>query len=280
MIGDRRVTLARAELATSAVEGLIPAETYAEPSAMQVVAPTAWINGAPAAGSEHVNQLLFGERFDVLATDGDFAWGQARRDGYVGFVERSRLDGEAVAPSHWLAVRCSFAFAEPSVRAAPFGPLSMNALLTIAEAEGAFVRIAGAGWIAASHVEPIGVFRDDPAAVAEAFVGAAYLWGGREAAGLDCSGLIQQALQACGVAAPRDTDQQAGLGVGLAAAELRRGDLVVWKGHIGIMLDTERLLHANAHHMAVASEPLAEAVGRIAAAGHGEPIAYRRPLPG
>ncbi len=274
------MTLARPDLAANALEGVARADAYAETSAMRVAAPSAWISAAPTAGAEHVDQLLFGERFDVLATDGDFAWGQARRDGYVGFVERRLLGDNLETPSHWLAVRCSFAFAEPSVRATPFGPLSMNALLTVAETEGAFVRIPGAGWVAASHVEAIGVFRDDPASIAEAFAGAAYLWGGREADGLDCSGLIQQALQACGLAAPRDTDQQATLGIGLAAAKLRRGDLVAWKGHIGIMLDAECLLHANAHHMAVASEPLAEAVGRIAAAGHGQPIAYRRPLLG
>jgi hypothetical protein len=57
---------------------------------------------------------------------------------------------------------------------------------------------------------------------------------------------------------------------------LARGDLVCWRGHIGVMLDEARLLHANAHHMAVAIEPLADAIARIAAGPTGEPTAYRR----
>jgi cell wall-associated NlpC family hydrolase len=116
------------------------------------------------------------------------------------------------------------------------------------------------------------VFAGDPAAVALSFLGAPYQWGGRESLGLDCSGLVQQALYACGQACPRDSDMQAALGQAVERGALRRGDLVFWKGHVGMMLDGERLLHANAFHMQVQVEPLAQAIARI-----GEPTAYRRP---
>ena len=119
-------------------------------------------------------------------------------------------------------------------------------------------------------------FVPDPVAVAERFVGAPYLWGGRESLGLDCSGLVQQALFACGHACPRDSDQQQALGRAVDGGALQRGDLVFWKGHVGLMVDGERLLHANGHHMMTVIEPLAGAVARIAAAGVGEPTAYRR----
>ena len=112
---------------------------------------------------------------------------------------------------------------------------------------------------------------DDPGAAALIHLGAPYLWGGRDSAGLDCSGLIQQALFACGVACPRDSDQQQALGVPAELDALRRGDLVFWPGHVGMMLDGERLIHANAHFMAVTVEPLADARARI-----GEPKACRR----
>ncbi len=108
------------------------------------------------------------------------------------------------------------------------------------------------------------------------FLGAPYLWGGRDSLGLDCSGLVQQALYAVGAACPRDTDQQALLGESVPRSELARGDLVFWRGHVGMMLDETRLIHANAHHMAVAIEPLSAAVARIAGKGGGEPTAMRR----
>jgi cell wall-associated NlpC family hydrolase len=273
---DPRVTLARTDLAASGLQGVVRAARFVAPRPMTVSSPSAWMWQTPERSAEHVNQLLFGELFDALETHGEFVWGQARRDGYVGFVETGVLHAVSPAATHWVAVRSTFAFSEPAVRAPPFGPLSMNALVAVEESQGAFLRAQGAGWIAASHLRPIGSFATDPAGVAEQFLGAPYLWGGRDAAGLDCSGLIQLAFQACGKAAPRDADQQAALGFEIDPKDLRRGDLVAWRGHVGIMLDEARLLHANAHHMAVAVERLAEGMERIALAGHGQPTAYRR----
>jgi cell wall-associated NlpC family hydrolase len=120
-------------------------------------------------------------------------------------------------------------------------------------------------------------FETDAASVAEQFLHAPYLWGGRESLGLDCSGLVQQALMACGRACPRDTDQQEAAFEAIARGDLSRGDLVFWKGHVAMMVDAARIIHANAHHMAVAVEPLDGAIARVIEAGGGEPTGYRRP---
>ncbi len=276
MTGDPRVTLARPDLATAALEGVVRAAHFEAPTPSRVIAPCAPLRAQADARAEQVNQLLFGETFDILEPSGDFVWGQARRDGYVGFVERRTLSTELLAPTHWVKAVRAFAFAEPSIKAPASGPLSLNALVTVVEDAEAFVRAQGIGWIARPHLAPIGEVLDDPAAVAETFIGAPYLWGGRDGLGVDCSGLVQQALWACGRACPRDADQQAALGEGVDREMLRRGDLVFWAGHVGMMLDARRLIHANAHHMAVAIEPLAGAVSRIEAAGAGAPTAFRR----
>ncbi|HEV7383963.1 MAG TPA: NlpC/P60 family protein, partial [Phenylobacterium sp.] len=178
--------------------------------------------------------------------------------------------------THRVGALRTYAFAAPSIKTQATGPYSMNALVAVEAREGRLAKVSGAGWVAAEHLTPIGTFETDMAGVAERFLGAPYLWGGRESLGLDCSGLVQAALFACGHACPRDTDQQAELGREIAREDFGRGDLVFWNGHVAIALDEARVVHANGFHMMVAVEPLETAIARIDAAGVGRPTTYRR----
>lgn len=276
MIHDPRLTLARSDLASAGLEGLIGAGRFQDPKLTRLIIPSAAVRVAPSFDAEQVDQLLFGELFEALDWVNGFAWGQAARDGYVGWVEAAALSARPLEPTHRVTVLRTFAFAEPSIKSPARGPFSLNALVAVTEGKGPLVRAEGAGWIARAHLAEIGAAFDDPASVAERFLGTPYLWGGRDSLGVDCSGLVQQALYASGRACPRDSDLQARLGAPAAPETLGRGDLVFWRGHVGMMLDAERLLHANAHHMAVAVEPLAQSARRIAGAGGGDPTGYRR----
>jgi cell wall-associated NlpC family hydrolase len=267
---DPRVTLARPDLADAALEGLVRAERFALTTAQRCIVPAAAVRRAPDAAAEQLDQLLFGEGFAVLETEGGWAWGQASRDGYVGYVETAALAAGALASTHRVSALRAYGFSQADIKSAPRALLSRNALVSVTAEEGRFYLAQDAGWFAREQLEPVGRFETDPAAVAETYLGAPYQWGGRESLGLDCSGLVQQALYACGRACPRDSDMQAALGAPVAGV-LERGDLVFWRGHVGIMLDAERLLHANAFHMQVQVEPLVEAIARI-----GEPAALRR----
>lgn len=264
------------DLASRALEGVVAAPAYVDPIPMRLIAPAAGVYAAPDLASEQQDQVLFGEVFDVLGEEAGFCWGQARRDGYVGYVAKAALGAPGEPATHRVSAIRTYAFAEPSIKARAAGPYSLNSLVTVEATEGRFLNCAGAGWIVAEHLSPIGVFETDAMTVAEKFLGAAYLWGGRESPGLDCSGLVQQALLACGRACPRDADQQQQMGYAVEPQDLARGDLIFWRGHVAMMLDETRILHANAHHMATAIEPLAEAIARIAASSTGEPVAYRR----
>ncbi len=273
---DARVTPLRDGIAARSLEGVAPAEIYLDPRPMSCVVPAAAVRRAPDANAEQMDQLLFGERFEVLEEEGAFRFGQAGRDGYMGFVEAAALAPAATLPTHRVAAIRTYAFAEPSIKSRAIGPYSINCLVTVEAVEGRLARVAGAGWMTAGHLAPIGTVEADPVDIAERFLGAPYLWGGRESLGLDCSGLVQQALFACGRACPRDTDQQQALGAAIEQAAFGRGDLVFWKGHVAIGYGEGRILHANGHHMATVIEPLDGAIARIEAAGYGPPTAFRR----
>lgn len=274
MSRDLRLTLARPDLASLALEGSVRATRFEATKTMRLVIPAAAVRAAPSVDAEQLDQLLFGELFEVLEIEDGFAWGQAARDGYVGWVEAGGLSARPLEPTHRVTALRSFSYLEPSIKAPSRGPFSLNALVTATETSGALTRIEGGGWMPSAHLSPIGAAFVDPIKIAERFVGTPYLWGGRDSVGIDCSGLVQQAFYAAGLACPRDTDLQAVMGA--PVERTARGDLVFWRGHVGLMLDNARLLHANAHHMAVAVEPLAEAVARISANGGGEPTAHRR----
>lgn len=278
---DPRLTLALPHKATAGLEGIVSAPLYEDAVAMQASAPVLAVRKAPEPDAEQLTQLLFGEDFAVLETAGDYAFGQSGRDGYVGWADHAGLSAPPLEPTHRITALRSYAFSEPRLKSAPVGLYALNALVTIEAEAGPWRRAARAGWFYADHLAPVGErFETDPAGVALRFLNAPYQWGGRESLGLDCSGLVQQALHACGLACPRDSDMQRALGVAIDPGPgldgLRRNDLVFWRGHVGIMLDAETLLHANAHHMAVTAEPLAPAMMRIEEAGSGPPVAFRR----
>ena len=272
-MADPRLTLMRDGIAARSLEGLVPASRYLDTSVHQAAVPVTALRRAPSLAAEQLDQLLFGEVFEVLDTADGWAFGQARRDGYVGYVRASDLSGVSSSPTHSVRALRTYGYSEPSIKAAPVGLYSMNALISVEDRDGRFLKSSG-GWFIEEHLAPLDQPAADFVAVAERFVGTPYYWGGRESLGLDCSGLVQQALYAAGWTCPRDSDLQAAMGEPVET--LRRGDLVFWRGHVAIMISDTEIIHANAFYMAVVIEPLAEAIARTISRGGGEPTGYRR----
>ena len=240
---------------------------------MEVVEPQAPLRREPRPDAPLDTEALKGERVTIYDMNAEgFAWGQLAADQYVGWLPSNALAPMGAAPTHKVAALRTFAFPGPSIKLPPIEALPLGATLAVARIADRMAVTPSGAYLPAAHLRPIGEYEQDFVAVAERFLGVPYLWGGKTALGLDCSGLLQVSLAACGVACPRDSDmQEAALGMSVASnankTDFKRGDLVFWKGHVAIVRDETKLLHANAFHMAVAIDPIAEAIARIRATG-------------
>jgi cell wall-associated NlpC family hydrolase len=277
---DPRLTPARPDLAAKHLEGKVHAARFVEGEAFDVTEAIAPVRRAPAPDAELMTQALKGERVTIYDRNGEgWAWGQLEADGYVGWLPESALAKPAAAATHKVTALWALAFPGPSIKLPPSHSLPMEARITVAREDGPFAITTEGLYLPRQHLGTLDAKAPDFVAVAERFVGTPYLWGGKSSLGIDCSGLVQLSLGAAGITSPRDSDmQQASLGRLLDLAEaqnLRRGDLLFWKGHVAIARDTETIVHANAHHMATVTENIAEAIARIKAAGS-ELVAVKR----
>ncbi|TWB41763.1 C40 family peptidase [Nitrospirillum pindoramense] len=270
---DPRVNPYRSDLASAHLYGKVTADRYVDGVPCQVRAGYVSLKEEPTFTARQSSQLLFGEVFTVFEEKDGWVWGQNATDGYVGYLQLEALDDELAEPTHKLTALRSFFHPEPDLKTPPLDMISLGAPLCVVEEADGFAGVAGGGWVPLVHVAEIGAVTADPVETALRLLGTPYLWGGRTSVGIDCSGLIQLALDAAGLPCPRDSDQQqVALGTLVSADGVghayQRGDLVFFPGHVGIMADETHLVHANAHHMATVREPLADVLAR-AAAGKG-----------
>ena len=269
---DPRRHAYREDLAAETLRDQVSVPRYVAGEVRQVVHSATPLRGHPDARASWTSEALFGELVTVYDERDGWAWVQLAGDDYVGYLRSGALSPQVKAPTHKVRALGTFLYPSAEVKAPPWLPLSMTATLSVVETGATFAKLADGSFVPTRHIAEFGWHASDFVAVAERFMGTPYLWGGKTRQGLDCSGLLQVAMQAAGLECPRDSDmQQADLGRDVPIRAdldgLERGDLVFWHGHIGIMTDGFLLLHANAHHMAVAVEPLGAAVDRITRAG-------------
>jgi cell wall-associated NlpC family hydrolase len=269
---DPRRHAIRRDLAAAHLEGQVSAPRYVQGSRRQISRAAVPLRRKPTPSAGLDTEALYGEIASLYDEHNGWAWIQLERDGYVGYVPSDALTTAIREETHRVRAIGTFLYPEPDIKAPPIMHLSLNAGLAISEVGEKLSRTAGGAYVVTRHIAEKGRFARDFVDVAEQLVGTPYLWGGKTRVGLDCSGLVQVSLEAAGVPCPRDSDmQQAELGADVLIPDslegLQRGDLVFWRGHVGIMSDGVMVLHANAHHMVVSIETLPEVVARSRRAG-------------
>jgi cell wall-associated NlpC family hydrolase len=278
---DRRLHIFRADLADERLKGQVEATLFVGGTPAQVKVPVIGLRPKPDMTTGIDTELLLGETLHVFEKAEGWAWVQADADGYAGYVPETAI-GEVVAATHRIIVPRTFIYPEAELRKPPVASLSMGSCVTfVGEAETRGTRYLltakGEGVIAAHCLAIDQPPTTDYVSIALRFLETPYLWGGRSGFGIDCSGLVQLAMAMTGKPVLRDTDMQfKSIGVPIDRQDVRRGDLVFWKGHVGIMEDEATLLHANGHTMNVSRENLEEAIKRIGWL-YEMPTGYRRP---
>jgi cell wall-associated NlpC family hydrolase len=266
---DPRTNAYRPDRAAAHLRGQVEAAQFVDGVDYEVIEPIADLRRVPSPAAALDTQALYGERVTIYEmTDEGWAWGQLAIDGYVGWLAANALTKPSPAPTHTVIVPRTLAFPAADIKQPPLAAPPMGAAVAVVSQDERFAVTANGWHIPAMHVAPLGSAYGDFVSVAEMFLGTPYLWGGKSTLGIDCSGLVQIALQAAGRACPRDSDmQEAALGDAIAVEDLQRGDLLFWPGHVAIACASDAIVHANAHHMMVAREPLRDALARIASAG-------------
>lgn len=276
---DPRRHVYREDLAAESLKDKVDAPRYASGELRQVVGSIAPIRIVPRFDAPLLTQALFGELATVYDMAGGWAWVQLENDGYVGYIPADNLSAIIEEPTHWVYALGTFVYPVPDLKRPPITRLSYSSKLSVIGREGRFAELSRGGFVFAGHLKPFEERATDFIAQAERFMGMPYLWGGRSGIGIDCSGLVQLSMQAMGMSCPRDTDMQenevgeklGGNGIG----QIKRGDLIFWRGHVGIAQSQDTIVHASGHQMEVVSETAKSAIERIAAT-HGDVTSIRR----
>jgi len=267
---DPRLHPYKPDIAAAHLEGKVEASHFVNGKPHRVIEPLTDIL-SDQMGDARTSQALYGETFVVYQTEGYWAWGQLMTDGYVGWVSAlSLVASDDTGATHLVSVPLTRA-TNDSIKVLGNGPIPMGAQLRLSDpsisvgGSSASFAQCDAGALPAAHIRTLDDQASDWVAIAELFANTPYVWGGRSALGIDCSALVQLALQQAGIACPRDSDmQEAEISQAIARQDgLQRGDLVFWPGHVGIMLDDTVLFHANAFAMSTVPELLSDVEKRV-----------------
>ncbi|MEH6630537.1 MAG: NlpC/P60 family protein [Halopseudomonas aestusnigri] len=261
---DPRLHPIRDDLTAEYLREKVTCNKYSQGQAAQVIVGKSSLRRSPEDGSPLDSELLFGEKLTVYDERNGWAWVQNAKDSYVGYIHSADISKEIRPTTHRIQALRTYVFPKPDMKCPPIDLLSIESAISIVQIEGNYSQIQGGGWVYSAHIMSQDIAATDHVSIARRFLGTPYLWGGKTSVGIDCSGLIQVSLSACGITAQRDASmQEKTLGIPVNSEQTTEGDLIYWSGHVAIALDNKMAIHATANSMDVMIEPIAHITERV-----------------
>jgi cell wall-associated NlpC family hydrolase len=237
---------------------------------MNIINSSVFMKTEPTETSPLETECLFGETLEILDETLDWVYCRLNTDSYNGWVKKEGL-GKTKNPTHRVITNRSFVYADKNAKSNYLLYLPLGAQLVIENIQSEWAEISlynnktQVGYVPSRHIVSLDHRVKDWVAIAELSLGTPYKWGGRDTIGIDCSALLQLSYQTYGENIPRNTSQQVKLKKKHINDfdDLKRGCVVFWKGHVGIMIDEFNCIHANAFHMQTKIEPLNHIINRM-----------------
>ena len=217
----------------------------------------------PTEISSLETECLFGEKVEIIDEQLDWVYCKLTTDNYCGWIRKEGL-GILENPTHRVLVKRSFIYVDKNPKSNTFFYLPMGAQISVKKIISEWAHIIfyycnelRTGYVPSKHIVNLHHKVKDWVEVAQRLEGTPYKWGGRDTIGIDCSALLQLSYQTYGEYIPRNTSQQILLKKKNIKniCDLKRGCVIFWKGHVGIMVDNLNCIHANAFHMQTKTEP-------------------------
>jgi len=234
----------------------------------QISLPKAEVRANPSLKFELTNELLFGEKIKIQRDIGDWVLCSATHDNYLGWIEKKGLTNVLETNHRVISLR-SFVYEKDDIKANTIFHLSLGSKINIISKKEIWSKIkfinnneVRIGYIPSKDIIETNKTITNWVDTAEKFINTPYKWGGRDSQGIDCSALIQLSLETAGLNFPRDTIDQHRK-IEIVNNDIKdRGSLIYWDGHVGVMTNKNKILHANAFHMTVIKEPLIDVIKR------------------
>ena len=216
---------------------------------------------SPSKISEVTSQIIYGEKFNVISKNKDWLKIKTSFDDYIGYIKNENYVNN-FKPTHKIFVLKASIFDKAKRRTKYF--LTFASKISIIQKNKNFIEFEKNKWIKKTNIKKIDYVEKNYLKILKLFLNTKYIWGGKTYKGIDCSAILQLLYYYNNKFYPRDTKDQIKYSIKNAKRRIfRKGDIIFWKGHVAICVNSKKLIHAYGPEKKVLIMPITEAIYRI-----------------